>query len=126
MALYADVVEVIAPDRAAAGSTVNVSVRIKNFGSETISIMAGGALEYGVTPWPGVTFPNYWANVGPGETHTFQGYFIMPGSTTQVHGYSYWYGSDGLWHFDDELVKAISLMESVYEFVIGTPTVSAA
>ncbi len=126
MALYADIVEIVAPDRAAPGSRVDVTVRVTNLHSDVISIMAGGALEFGLVPWPGIVFPDYWANVTPGETWSCAGWFIMPERAVTVHVYSYWYGSDGLWHFDDEDTKAMALTELRYEFDIGTPAVSAA
>lgn len=126
MALYADIIEIVAPDSAAPGSRVDVTVRVKNLYSGTISIMIGGALEYGVTPWPGITFPENWANVAPGETYSFNGYFIMPDRALTAHAYGYWYGSDGLWYFDDEGTKAMAVTELRYEFDIGIPAVSAA
>ncbi len=126
MALYAQVIGVTVPGKAASGSTVNVSVKIKNLCSETISIMAAGWVELGGISSLWIAFPDYWANVGPGQTYTFEGYFTMPELATKVHAFSYWYGSDGLWYLDDEMVKQVSLTELVYEFVIGTPAVSAA
>jgi hypothetical protein len=123
---YADIVEIVAPASAAPGSRVNVTARIKNLYSDIISIMVGGAIEYGSGSWQLITFPEYWANVGPGETYSFNGYFDMLGQAVIVHIYSNWYGSDGQWYFDDEGTKAVALMELRYEFDIGTPAVSAA
>jgi len=126
VALYAQIVEIVAPDRAAPDSRVDVTVRIKNLSSDTISISVGGALEYGSGSWLLITFPEWWANVGPGETHSFTGSFDMPASPGTIHGYANWYGSDGYWHFDDEMTKAVAVTEIRYEFDIGIPTVSAA
>ena len=109
MALYADIIEIVAPSQAIAGSKVDITVKIKNTYSAVISIMAGGALEYGVTPWPGIDFPDNWANVDAGATKAFIGSFTMPNSKATIHAYSYWYGSDGSWHFDDELTKVVNL-----------------
>ncbi|BCT55325.1 hypothetical protein [Dehalococcoides mccartyi] len=109
MAQYADIIEIIAPSQAASGSRVDITVRIKNTYSGVISIMVGGALEYGVSPWPGIDFPDNWANVDGGAVHSFSGSFMMPDDRVTIHTYSYWYGADGYWHFDDEMTKTINL-----------------
>jgi hypothetical protein len=56
MAQYAQIVEIVAPSQAVSGERVDITVRIKNTYAAAIGIMVGGALEYGVTPWPGITF----------------------------------------------------------------------
>jgi hypothetical protein len=105
---------------------VDITVRITNTYSSAIGIMVGGALEYGVSPWPGISFPEPSTNVDGGSTHSFRGYFIMPGKRVTIHAYSYWYGADGAWHVDDEMTKVINLTEVRYEFDIGIPTVNMA
>jgi hypothetical protein len=109
MALYADIIEIVAPSEAQAGSRVDITVRIRNTHSAPIGIMAGGALEYGVSPWPGISFASPSANVDAGATYSFSGYFTMPDKKVTIHAYSYWYGADGAWHFDDEMTKAVNL-----------------
>jgi len=109
MAQYADIIEIIAPAEASNGSRVDITVRIKNTYSAAIGIMVGGALEYGVTPWPGITFPENSANVNAGATYSFSGYFTMPNKAVTIHAYSYWYGADSAWHFDDEKTKNVAL-----------------
>jgi hypothetical protein len=109
MAQYADVIEITAPSQAGSGGRVDITVKIKNLYSAPIGIMVGGALEYGVSPWPGITFPDYYANVDAGATYSFNGYFYMPDKAVTVHAYSYWYGADGAWHFDDEITKQVNL-----------------
>jgi len=109
MAQYADIVEIVAPSQAAPGDLVNITVRIKNLYSAPIGIMVGGALEYGVSPWPGVEFPANSANIDSGATYSFTGYFYMPDKGVTIHAYSYWYGADGYWYFDDEMTKAVNL-----------------
>lgn len=109
MAQYAQIVEIVAPSQAVAGERVDITVRIKNTYSAAIGIMVGGALEYGVTPWPGISFPENSANVNGGATHSFSGYFTMPNKAVTIHAYSYWYGADSAWHFDDEKTKSVSL-----------------
>ncbi len=113
MAQYADIIEIVAPSAAQAGSRVDITVRIRNTHSAPIGIMAGGALEYGVSPWPGITFPSSSANVDAGATYSFTGYFTMPDKKVTIHAYSYWYGADSSWHFDDEMTKVVNLAEVV-------------
>lgn len=115
MAQYADIVKIEAPSEAVAESRVDIGVHIKNLHSATIGIMVGGALKYGETPWPIITFPNDSADFPPGETYYFDGHFTMPDSDVTIHAYSYWYGSDGMWHFDDEMTRDVSLAELVPE-----------
>ncbi len=122
MAQYADIIEIVAPSQAAPGSRVDITARIKNTYSAPIGIMVGGGLEYGVSPWPGINFPENSANVDGGVTYSFNGYFYMPDSRVTIHAYSYWYGADGYWYFDDELTKVInlaSLTPQVSEFQIA-------
>ncbi len=110
MAQYADIIEIVAPSEAVQGSRVDITVRIKNTHSSSIGIMVGGALEYGVSPWPGIAFPNPSANVNAGATYSFSGYFTMPDKKVTIHAYSYWYGADNSWHFDDEMTKVVNLV----------------
>ncbi|QBX63331.1 hypothetical protein [Dehalococcoides mccartyi] len=109
MALYADVIEIVAPSQAAAGNRVDITIKVKNTYSAVISIMVSGALEYGVSPWPGIDVPENWANVNGGATYLFSGSFVMPDRRVTIHAYSYWYGSDGYWYFDDEFTKSVEI-----------------
>ena len=121
MALYAQISEIVAPAQAYAGSRVDIVVKIKNLYSTVISLMVGGALEYGVSPWPGIEYPQTGADVEGGATYSFNGYFYMPDKAVTLHAYSYWYGGDGSWHFDDEktrLVAIAALTPLVSEFKI--------
>ncbi len=111
MAQYADIIGITAPSEAMEGSRVDITVRIKNLYSSTIGIMVGGALEYGVSPWPGITFPESSDNVSAGSTRSFSGYFTMPNKKVTIHAYSYYYASDGYWYFDDEMTKTVDLAQ---------------
>ena len=113
MAYYADIVEIMAPGEAKHGSRVDITVRIKNTYSSPIGIMSNGALEYGVSSWPGILFPNPNSNVNAGVTHSFSGYFTMPEKRTTIHAYSYYYGADSSWHLDDEMTKTIDVTEEI-------------
>lgn len=107
---YTEITDIFGPAEAGAGSRVDITARIKNLYSSEIGIMVGGALEYGVTPWPTITFPTDWDNVAAGASKDFAGYFTMPASDVTVHIYSYYYGGDGLWHFDDQRLATIKLV----------------
>ena len=109
--VYTEITVVEAPASASAGSLVQVRVSIKNKTSSTIGIMVGGALEYGVSPWPTISFPTYWANFPAGQSYYFDGTFTMPAYAVVIHAYSYYYGSDNLWHFDDEKTKSVGLSQ---------------
>jgi len=108
LALYAEVVEIVCPAQAVPGDHVDITVRIKNLYSAAIGILAYGALECGVIPWPVIDFPDNSATVESGETWSFNGSFTMPGNPATIHAYSYWWGDDGNWHYDDELTASIN------------------
>jgi len=114
--VYTEVISVEAPASAVAGSLVSVRVTIKNKYSALIGIMVGGALKYGVSPWPTINFPNSWANFPAGASYYFDGSFIMPAFAVEIHAYSYYYGGDGSWHFDDEKTRNVSLEAAEAEF----------
>lgn len=123
MAQYAEITNIEVPDKAVAGSRVDVRVTIKNKASFEIGIMVGGALEYGVTPWPTITFPNNWANFPAGQSYYFGGYFTMPSARTKVHAYSYFYTAEG-WVFDDEEIKTIEVAGVVGWYQADVKTIS--
>lgn len=106
---YTEITGIYGPASAGAGTRVDITARIKNLYSGEIGIMVGGALEYGVSPWPAINFPTYWANVAGGASIDFAGYFTMPSSGVTLHIYSYYYGGDS-WYFDDERVSGISMV----------------
>jgi hypothetical protein len=126
MAQYADIIEIVAPSQAISGSRVDITVRVKNLYPAAIGIMVIGVPEYsglpageyinGLYPQQAVT------NVAAGATYSFSGYFQMPDKGVTVHVYSYWFGADNAWHFDDEMTKVVNLAAStpqVSEFKIA-------
>ena len=106
---YVEVISIVAPNEAVAGGIVDVTVTIRNISSYELSAMVGACLEYGVSPWPEVTFPYNSVTLNPGESHSFNGPFTMPDKDVTIHAYSYWYGTDGYWHFDDEKTRSVNL-----------------
>jgi len=116
---YTEITAIEAPASAIAGSLVQIKVTIKNKYSSVISIMVAGALEYGVSPRPAISFPNYWANVEAGASHSFNGSFNMPSHSVTIYAFSYYYyyyGFDSSWHTDDERTKNVSLSELQTQF----------
>jgi len=107
--VYTEITAVEAPASASAGSLVSIQVVIKNKYSSEISIMVSGNLEYVVSPWPAIYFPNSGANVLAGQSYYFDGSFTMPAYAVVIHAYSYYYGSDGKWYVDDERTKSVGL-----------------
>ena len=98
MALYAEIIEIIAPEKAAPDSPVEIEIRIRNNHSLGIGIMAAA--------WP-VAMAESAANVEAGETKAFKGNFTMPEGDVGLRALSYWYGANGYWHADDEVVKVV-------------------
>ncbi len=111
MAQYAQVYDVYTSpyQEQAAGGLVTAYVQIKNLFSAPISVMAGVALEHGETPWPTVSMSPDWITLNSAQIYTFSGTFYMPNQNVTIHGYSYWYGADEAWHFDDEKTVLIRL-----------------
>lgn len=109
-----EITDVVVPTSAQAGVAVSVQVKIKNTTEEALTIMAGGALDYGVTPWPAIVFTNGSAEVAASETQSFYGSFVMPESDVIVHGYSYYYDEEeGTWIPDDEATNGVTLVAVV-------------
>ena len=110
MAQYAEIVEIVAPDKAGEGGRVDIIVRIMNRRSAMLSIMVGGALEYGVSPWPTITYPGDKVDVPAGWIGEFSGYFTMPSSDVVIHAYSYWRVVGSIpWNLDDTKTKNVNL-----------------
>jgi len=113
VAQYAQIVEIVAPSQALPGERVDVTVRIKNTYSAAIGVMAVGVPEYSGVPGGeyinGLNPQQATANIDAGVTYSFSGYFYMPDKAATIHAYSYWYGADSAWHFDDDKTKPVSL-----------------
>lgn len=108
-----EITEVVVPTSAQVGASVSVQVKVKNITDSTVKIMAGGALGYGVIPWPAISFTTEAVEVAAGETQTFSGSFIMPESDVVVHGYSYYYDeTEEVWYFDDEATNGVTAVQA--------------
>lgn len=99
-----EITEVVVPDSAVAGSTVNVTMTIMNIGTDSVHVAAIAVRD---------TVDRFisWleADIPAGESESFSGSFIMPGEEATIHAYSYYMGDDGYWHYDDEVAATVKL-----------------
>jgi hypothetical protein len=105
---YTEIVEIVAPSSAVAGSTVNVEVKIKNRYSASVHIYCVGVLD---SQTRFIDWQDAW--VSPGQTQSFYGSFIMPSQSVTLNIYSYYEAVDGYLYSDDSKSKAVSVTEAV-------------
>jgi hypothetical protein len=102
------IIELVVSNSAREASSVSVQVKVKNTTISPLIVMVGGALEYGVSPWPTMTFTSGLEAIPAGETRTYYGSFTMPRATVVVHAYSYYYdGTLGAYVPDDEASHSV-------------------
>lgn len=101
---YTDITDLIAPSSASAGDEVSVTVKIKNLYSASVHVYCVGVLD---SEERFIDWLDYW--IPAGETHSFNGSFVMPSSAVTIHAYSYYEDVDGYLRYDDEEDKDIRL-----------------
>jgi hypothetical protein len=101
---FTDIVSISAPSSAQAGETVNIIARVKNTYSAPIGIQVNGTFNSS-----NISFPDDTANVNAGATHSFYGSFTMPSHDVDLSVWSWYYGVDGYWHFDDSAYDSVDL-----------------
>lgn len=101
---YTDIVRIDAPDSAAQGSRVDVTVRVKNIDPTFYHWVACIAIVNGLRFIDQDTF------LGPEETHSYSGAFLMAGGDVTITAYSY-YSYYGEWIPDDEDEEDVALAE---------------
>ena len=107
---YTSILGIYAPSSAVPGIVVNVTVTIKNISSSLMEVMVGGALEYGVIPWPSIDFPSFIKDVNPRDSRSFVGSFIMPEKDVIIHAYSYYRGlGEVSFSFDDHRTEKVAM-----------------
>jgi len=109
---YTDIVDIVAPDSAAQGERVDVTVKVKNIDTTFYHWVACVAIYDG-----SAHFIDAEAFLAPGETHSFSGRFTMPNKAITITAYSY-YSYYGEWIPDDEASKDVVLAE-VFEGTIS-------
>lgn len=102
---YTDLTKIAGPSEAYAGETVEIYVYIKNLTSGTIGIKPRAIVNDTIE----VVFTVPYANHPPGVEYYYTGHFTMPNADAVIRGESYWYGSDGEWHFDDTATQTVKL-----------------
>jgi len=111
---YTDIVDIIAPDSAAQGERVDVTVKIKNIDLEWDHIIAC------VAEVNGLRFIDQVALISAGQTHSYSGAFGMAGGDVTIYAYSYYPKPLAVpteWILDDTAQKDITLTE-VFEGTI--------
>jgi len=103
---YTEIVEIVAPSSAVAGSIVSVEVKVKNRYSTNVHIYCVGVLD---SQTRFIDWTDAW--VSPGQTQSFYGSFAMPSQNVIINAYSYYEAVDGLIYFDDQKSKAVGLTE---------------
>ena len=101
-----------APSQARVGEMVGVEVRVRNL------------WDYAIRTWPGQTrydgevFRVLDASgamhvvVPAGVAHSWYGSFAMPGGSVTITAVSWYLGSDGIWHPDDQAEKDVAVIDS--------------
>lgn len=106
---YLELVGVVVPDTATAGSRVDVSWGIKN--NWTASVLTMGVIIIDGTRFWWITGPEFW--IPAKATQSFSGYFTMPGEDAPVEIRAYFMGADGLWYLDDSISTTVCLPVAV-------------
>ncbi len=100
-------VEIVAPDSAAAGETVPVTIKVTNTWTYQFAVYVEALYD---SEW-GFDTEDRW--IYPGETLSFSGSFTMPNRDITIHARSYVLdGELGLpegWHRDAEGKKSVAL-----------------
>ena len=115
--IYSDIVEIVAPESAEAGATVNVEVKIKNIWTGSLHLYCVAVLD---SAFRFIDWLDAW--VGPGETQSFYGAFIMGGGAVTINAYSHFEGTDGYLYLDDSKSKDVrqaALAPVISDFTIA-------
>lgn len=105
MGVYTEIVDIIAPDSAAEGERVDVTVKVKNIDTVYDHLVACVAIYDG-----SAHFIDEAVIISRGGTHSFSGHFSMPNESIIIYAYSY-YPYYQEWILDDQASKDITLAE---------------
>jgi len=114
---YSEIVEIVAPASAVAGSQVNVEVKIKNIWTNNLHLYCVALPD---SAFRFIDWQDAW--VGPGQVQSFYGAFIMGGGDVTINAYSYFEATDGNLYLDDskaKVVKLAELMPAIGNFTIA-------
>ncbi len=107
---WAEIIGLDASAYESAYSNIMTGIIIRNNYTSDISIRGEIKIEYDGQFYPiaYTTDPSDQV-VSPDSTYLLQGNFNMPDKAVKVHGYSYYYDSDGNWVEDGHLVTTVKL-----------------
>ncbi len=117
---YLEIVGVVIPDTAVAGSRVDVSWSIKNNWTSSIQVM--GVIIIDGTRFWWTTGPEFW--IPAGATQNFSGYFTMPSENAPVEIRAYYKAEDGIWYLDDSISTIVRLSVAVGWQLLDSRTLS--
>lgn len=98
---YTEIVDIEAPDSAAAGERVDVTVKIENIDTENHLIACVAEVDT-------LRFIDEVQIIEAGKTNSYNGAFLMGGGDVTIHAYSY-YPSGAEWIPDDRAEKDVLL-----------------
>ncbi|MBA7668096.1 hypothetical protein ES703_76200 [subsurface metagenome] len=104
MAEYTEIREIVAPDSAAQGERVDVTVKVKNIDTYWDHVVACVAIV------DGLRFIDEAVIIRSGETYSYSGAFLMAGGDVTIYAYTY-YPRDTEWILDDQAQKDVALVE---------------
>ena len=107
--MYTDLIKIEHPPEAEAGQLVTIQVYIKNQYSAAIYIMPTATVN-GAIP---VTFSPEYASHPAGVEYYYTGTFIMPNENAVITAWSWYYGTDGAWHYEDYQTRTTLLTGGV-------------
>jgi len=99
---YTEILGIVAPSEAVAGSIVNLVVTVRSLYTATMSVKVGGTFDSTVLGFSSIQA------LSPGMSKAFNISFIMPNSDVTVVAVSYYRGVE-VWIADDEISKNITL-----------------
>ncbi len=105
MGLYSDIVAIIAPANAVAGSTVDVEVRIKNLCGYAINLTATKGQVNDMI----LRFGPVHRGVGAGQIASWYDSFVMPDEEVTISVESWYEGTSGTWQSDGYAEKDVEL-----------------
>lgn len=114
---YTDITRIVAPDSAAQGERVDVTVKVKNIDTYWDHVIACVAIV------DGLRFIDEVVIIRSGETYSYSGAFLMAGGDVTIYAYTY-YPRDTEWIPDDQASRDVKLEEVVGWQLLDTASVS--
>ncbi len=113
---YTEITEIVAPDSAAEGERVDVTVKVKNIDTYWDHVIACVAVV------DGLRFIDEVVIIPSGGTYSYSGAFLMGGGNVTIYAYTYYpepYAVPTVWIEDDRAQKDVALAEVYAGTIIG-------